>query len=45
MMRFAEELFLLLVDEEKGGLINIPERTLNYGMAAAVLLELELSTA
>ena len=42
MLRFAEELLILLLDEEKGDFINIPERTLNYALSAAVLLELAL---
>ena len=40
MITFVEELLVLLIDEDRGDLISLPERTLNYTLAGAVLLEL-----
>ena len=42
MLRFAEELLALAVDEYSGYLIGVPERTLRYALAGAVLLDLAL---
>ena len=42
MLRFAEELILLLVDKEHGGLIHVSERSLRSVLAGAVLMDLAL---
>ena len=43
MLSFAEELLVLLIDEDGGDLVSIPDRTLNYALAGAALLELGLA--
>ena len=43
MLSFAEELLVLLIDEDRGDLINIPDRTLGYALAGATLLDLALA--
>ncbi len=40
-MRFAEELFLFLLDEPNGALLPVAERTLHLAFAGAVLMDLE----
>lgn len=42
MLRFAEELLLLLLDHDSGDLAFVPERALNHAMAGAALLDLAL---
>ncbi len=42
MLTFAEELLLLVMDEEYGEATNIPARSLSYAMAGALLMELAL---
>ena len=42
MLRFAEELLLLLIDEESSEPVNVPDRTLGYALAGATLLDLAL---
>ena len=41
MLRCAEELLLLLLDDESGDLLPLPERTLHVALAGAVLMELQ----
>lgn len=43
MLNIVEELLVLLIDENRGDLVSIPARTLNYALAGAVLLELGLA--
>ncbi len=40
MLRFAEELLLLLIDEDSGNLALVPERDLNHALAGAALMDL-----
>ena len=40
MLRFAEELLLLLIDEASGSLALVPERDLNHALAGAALMDL-----
>ena len=42
MLRFSEELLVLVVDEDRADAIRISDRTLRYGLAGAVLLDLAL---
>ena len=42
MLRFAEEIILLLVDKENGGLVHVSERSLGSALAGAVLMDLAL---
>jgi cytochrome P450 len=42
MLRFAEELLILTIDAENRDPVHLPDRTLNYGLAGAVLMDLEL---
>ena len=42
MLRFAEEIVLLLLDEQRGGLAPVPERSLHIILSGAVLMELAL---
>ena len=42
MLRSAEELFLLLFDQDAGGPILYPSRTVRYALAGAVLMDLQL---
>ena len=41
MLRFAEELLLLLLDEQSGDLITLPAQTLDLALAGAVLMDLQ----
>ena len=41
MLRFAEELLLLLLDEHSGDLIPLPAQTLDLALAGAVLMDLQ----
>ena len=40
MLRFADELLLLLIDDKRGDLIPIPERSLGCALAGALLMDL-----
>ena len=42
MLRFADELLLLLVDDRRGDLIPIPEWSLSCALAGALLMDLAL---
>ena len=42
MFNLAEELLLLVMDEENGDATSVPERTLGYALTGAALIELEL---
>ena len=42
MLRLAEELLLLLLDDETGGYPNVPDRALGYALAGAALMDLAL---
>ena len=42
MLRFTEELLLLLSEERSGELLPLPERMLHLALAGAVLMELQL---
>ena len=43
MLRFAEEIVLLLLDEERGAIVSaFPSRSLNIVLAGAVLMDLAL---
>lgn len=42
MLRFAEEIVLLLLDEQQGALVPVPERSLHVALSGAVLMELAL---
>lgn len=42
MLRFAEELLLLLLDEDTGSLALVPETDLNHALAGATLMDLAL---
>ena len=42
MLRFAEEIMLLLLDDESGEFAHIPEWSLRYALAGAVLMDLAL---
>ena len=44
MLRFAEELLLLLIDEKRGDLVPIPEWPLACALAGAILTDLELES-
>ena len=41
-MRFAEEILLLLLDEQSGALLPLPPRALDIVLAGAVLMDLQL---
>lgn len=43
MLRFAEELLLLLLDEQTGEFSHVPARTLGYALAGAALMDLALA--
>ena len=45
MLRFAEELLLLLLDEQSGDLITLPAQTLDLALAGAVLMDLQRGIA
>ncbi len=42
MLRFAEEIMLLLLDDESGEFAHIPEWSLRYALAGAVLMDIAL---
>ena len=42
MLRFADELLLLLIDDKRGDLIPIPEWSLSCALAGALLMDLAL---
>ena len=42
MLRFADELLLLLIDDKRGDLIPIPEWSLACALAGALLMDLAL---
>ncbi len=42
MLRFAEELLILLIDKDHGDFLHIPEASLRYALAGAVLMDLAL---
>ena len=42
MLRLAEELLLLLLDDRTGDFSNLPDRTLGYALAGAALMDLAL---
>jgi hypothetical protein len=42
MLRFSEEIMLLLLDDESGEFAHIPEWSLRYALAGAVLMDLAL---
>ena len=42
MLRLAEELLLLLLDETRGEFSNVPDRILGYALAGAALMDLSL---
>ena len=42
MLRLAEELLLLLLDDRTGGFSGVPDRTLGYALAGAALMDLAL---
>ena len=42
MLRFAEELILLLLDKESGALAPVPDRAMRCALAAATLMDLAL---
>ena len=43
MLRSAEALFLLLLDENTGALVAIPRKNLDYALAGSVLMDLQLA--
>lgn len=42
MLRFAEEVILLLLDDEEGRLLRVPDWSLRYALAGGVLMDLAL---
>ena len=42
MLRFAEEIMLLLLDDKGGKFADVPPMSFEYGLAAAVLMDLAL---
>ena len=42
MLRFAEELLLLLLEDQGGRFVPLPDRSLDYALAASVLMDLTL---
>ena len=42
MLTIAEELVLLILDDEKGTMLAVPQQTLDYALAGAVLMDLAL---
>lgn len=42
MFRFAEEIILLLLHDEDGGFLRVPEWSLRYALAGSVLMDLAL---
>ena len=45
MLRFAEELLLLLLDEQSGDLMPLPAQTMDLALAGAVLMDLQQEAA
>lgn len=43
MLRFAEEIMLLLLDDEDGSFARVPERLVRYALGGGVLMELALA--
>jgi hypothetical protein len=39
-LRYIEELIVLLIDEQSGGLLNVADRIMGYALAGAVLMDL-----
>ena len=42
MLRFAEEIMLLLLDDEGKGFLNVPDVSLRYALAGGVLMDLAM---
>ena len=42
MLRFAEELILLLLDKASGALVPVPDRLMQYALVATMLMDLAL---
>ena len=42
MLRFAEEIILLLLDDEDGSFAHVPRLALNYALAGGVLMDLAM---
>ena len=42
MLRFAEEVIILLLDDEEGKLLRVPDWSLRYALAGGVLMDLAL---
>ena len=42
MLRFPEELMLLILDDEDGRFARVPDRQLRYALAGGVLMDLAL---
>ncbi len=42
MLRFAEEIMLLLLDDEDGSFVRVPDRLVRYALGGGVLMELAL---
>ena len=42
MLRFAEEITLLLLNDDNGGFVHVPEWSLEYALAGGVLMDLAL---
>ncbi len=42
MLRFAEELMLLILDDENGRFARVPDRLMRYALAGGVLMDLAL---
>ena len=42
MLRFAEEIILILLDDEDGKFVNVPRWSLNYALAGGVLMDLAM---
>ena len=42
MLRFAEEITLLLLNDDNGSFVHVPEWALKYALAGGVLMDLAL---
>ena len=42
MLRFAEEIILILLDDEDGKFVRVPRWSLNYALAGGVLMDLAM---
>ena len=42
MLRFAEELLLLLLEDQSGKFLRLPDRSLQYALAGSVPMDLTL---